>query len=203
MTATTVVRVGLASCGIASGAAPVYDRLRSLLDGRSDVHLDQVGCVGLCFHEPLVEVETDGERYLYGEVTPEIAEAILAFHLRGEGDVEERLVFSTARDAPENEMLTKQVRIVLRNCGHMDPERIEEYVARGGYQALARALRMNPDEIIAEVQTSGLRGRGGAGFSTGLKWKFTRAAPGDVKYVVCNADEGDPGAFMDRSILEG
>ncbi|HAZ30331.1 TPA: NADH-quinone oxidoreductase subunit F [Candidatus Acetothermia bacterium] len=203
MTATTVVRVGLASCGIASGAAPVYDRLRSLLDGRSDVHLDQVGCVGLCFHEPLVEVETDGERYLYGEVTPEIAEAILAFHLRGEGDVEERLVFSTARDAPENEMLTKQVRIVLRNCGHMDPERIEEYVARGGYQALARALRMNPDEIIAEVQTSGLRGRGGAGFSTGLKWKFTRAAPGDVKYVVCNADEGDPGAFMDRSVLEG
>ncbi len=198
-----VVRVGLASCGIASGAGPVYDRLRSLLDGRDDVQLCQVGCIGLCFHEPLVEVEAGGERYLYGEVTPEIAEAILAFHLRGEGDVGDRLVFSTARDAAENGMLARQVRIVLRNCGLVDPERIEDYVARGGYEALTRAVQMKPDGIIAEVERSGLRGRGGAGFSTGLKWKFTRAAPGTPKYVVCNADEGDPGAFMDRSVLEG
>jgi len=201
--ATTTVRVGLASCGIASGATLVFERLRSLLSGRDNVKLHMVGCVGLCFREPLVEVEKDGARYLYGEVTPEIAEAILAFHLQGEGDVGERLVFSTAGAAPENTMLAKQVRIVLRNCGQIDPERIEEYIARGGYQALARALQMTPDRIIQEVQASGLRGRGGAGFPTGLKWKFTRAAPGDVKYVVCNADEGDPGAFMDRSVLEG
>jgi NADH-quinone oxidoreductase subunit F len=199
-----VVRVGLASCGIASGAAPVYDRLRSLLGGRDDVQLQQVGCVGLCFHEPLVEVEKAGEKHLYGEVSPEIAEAILGFHLRGEGDVGDRLVFSTARDAPENGMLARQVRIVLRHCGHIDPERIEDYVAHGGYAALDRALgELTPDEIIHEVEKSGLRGRGGAGFSTGLKWKLTRAAAGDVKYVVCNADEGDPGAFMDRSVLEG
>ncbi len=201
--ATTTVRVGLASCGIASGATLVFERLRSLLSGRDDVKLHKVGCVGLCFREPLVEVEKDEARYLYGEVTPEIAEAILAFHLQGEGDVGERLVFSSAGAAPENTMLAKQVRIVLRNCGQIDPERIEEYIARGGYQALARALQMTPDQIIQEVQASGLRGRGGAGFPTGLKWKFTRAAPGDVKYVVCNADEGDPGAFMDRSVLEG
>ncbi len=199
----TVIKVGLASCGIASGATPVYEKLRSLLSGREDALLRQVGCVGLCFHEPLVEVEDSKERYLYGEVTPEIAEQIVAFHLNGGTGIAERLVFSTDRDAPENEMLAKQVRIVLRNCGHIDPERIEEYVAHGGYQGLTQALQMKPDEIIAVVQNSGLRGRGGAGFPTGLKWKFTRAAAGDVKYVVCNADEGDPGAFMDRSVLEG
>ncbi len=203
MATPTTVRVGLASCGIASGATAVYEKLRSLLADHDDIELQQVGCVGLCFHEPLVEVEVDGTRYLYGEVTPEIVEEILAFHLRGEGDVGERLVFSTDREAPENAMLAKQVRIVLRNCGHIDPERIEAYVARGGYQALTQALQMKPEEIIAEVEKSGLRGRGGAGFSTGLKWRFTRAAAGDVKYVVCNADEGDPGAFMDRSVLEG
>lgn len=203
MATPTTVRVGLASCGIASGATAVHEKLRSLLADRDDIQLEQVGCVGLCFHEPLVEVEVGGTRHIYGEVTPEAVEAILAFHLRGEGAIGERLVFSTDREAPENAMLAKQVRIVLRNCGLVDPERIEAYAARGGYQALTRALQMGPEEIVAEVERSGLRGRGGAGFSTGLKWKFTRSAPGDVKYVVCNADEGDPGAFMDRSVLEG
>lgn len=203
MVATTIVRVGLASCGVAAGATPVYERLRSFLTRRDDVHLQRVGCIGLCFHEPLVEVEAEGKRYLYGELTPEQAEEIVAGHLRGEEPEREHLVFTTAGEAPENGMLARQVRIVLRNCGLIDPERIEEYVARGGYRALAQALRMRPEEVIAEVERSGLRGRGGAGFPTGLKWKFTRASPGDRKYVVCNADEGDPGAFMDRSVLEG
>ncbi|QAA76189.1 MAG: NADH-ubiquinone oxidoreductase chain F [Candidatus Bipolaricaulis sibiricus] len=203
MSEHTVFRVGLASCGIASGAGPVYDRLRSILAEREGVELQQVGCIGLCFHEPLVEVEAGGKRHLYGEVTPEAVEAIVAFHLRGEGDVKGNLVFTTDGDAPENGMLARQVRIVLRNCGLVDPERIEDSLARSGYGGLTRALQMKPEEIIAEVEKSGLRGRGGAGFSTGLKWKFTRSAPGDVKYVVCNADEGDPGAFMDRSVLEG
>jgi len=203
MAEATVVRVGLASCGIASGAAPVYEALRTFLAEREDVRLQGSGCVGLCFHEPLVEVETGGERYLYGEVTPDLALEIVRRHLRGESPLAERLVFSTVADAPENGMLARQVRIVLRNCGLIDPERLEDYVARGGYTALAQALRTKPEDVIATVERSGLRGRGGAGFPTGLKWKFTRAAPGTPKYVVCNADEGDPGAFMDRSVLEG
>ncbi len=99
---------------------------------------------------------------------------------------------------------SKQVRITLRNCGMIDPEKIDEYIARGGYEGLSHALfDMTREEVIEEVKLSGLRGRGGAGFSTGTKWEFTAKAPGDIKYVVCNADEGDPGAFMDRSILEG
>ena len=203
MAQETVFRVGLASCGIASGSAPVFERLNSLLAGIPGARLQRAGCVGLCFHEPLVEVERDGARYLYGEVSPEVAEQIVSFHLRGEGRVEDHLVASTVQDAPENGMLARQVRIVLRNCGQIDPERIEDYLDRGGYTALRKALGMKPEEVIAEVERSGLRGRGGAGFPTGLKWKFTRAAPGDEKYVVCNADEGDPGAFMDRSVLEG
>ena len=198
------VKVGMASCGIAAGAVPVLAALQKSLSGRSDVEIKEVGCLGLCFHEPLVEIDQGGKRTVYGEVTPEIAERIVSEHIDGGKIIEERAILSSEIDACENRMVDRQVRVVLRNSGHIDPTRIEEYVARQGYEALKKALTsMTPEQVIEEVLASGLRGRGGAGFPTGLKWKFARASKGDDKYVVCNADEGDPGAFMDRSVLEG
>ncbi len=193
-----IVKVGMSSCGIAAGAGPVYEKLETLVKGREDVELKKVGCIGLCFHEPLVEIEQDGKSSVYGEMTPEKAETLLA----------ERTsltpVLSQIQDAPENHMMGKQVRIVLRNCGLIDPQKIEEYEQRGGYASLRKSLlELSQDQVIDEVLKSGLRGRGGAGFPTGMKWRFAHDAKGDSKYVVCNADEGDPGAFMDRSVLEG
>ncbi len=200
----TVVRVGVGSCGIAAGALAVLHRLSEVLGSREDVVLKPVGCVGLCFHEPLVEIEREGQRWLYGEMDAAGAERVVRdFLATGEAPAE-HLVYSTVTEAPENDMLGKQVRVVLRNCGIIDPEKIDEYIARDGYKALEKAVHsMAPEQVIAVVTESGLRGRGGAGFPTGLKWKFAREAKGDLKYVVCNADEGDPGAFMDRSVLEG
>ena len=200
----TVVRVGVGSCGIAAGALAVLHRLSEVLGSREDVVLKPVGCVGLCFHEPLVEIEREGQRWLYGEMDAAGAERVVRdFLATGEAPAE-HLVYSTVTEAPENDMLGKQVRVVLRNCGIIDPEKIDEYIARDGYKALEKAVHsMAPEQVIAVVTESGLRGRGGAGFPTGLKWKFAREAKGDFKYVVCNADEGDPGAFMDRSVLEG
>lgn len=200
----TVVRVGVGSCGIAAGARPVFDRLSTVLAHQEDVALKPVGCVGLCFHEPLVEIERDGQRWLYGEMDADGAEQVVRDVLSTGVAPSEHLVYSTVAEAPENDMLGKQVRVVLRNCGIINPEKIEEYIARDGYKALEKAVHaMAPEQVIAVVTESGLRGRGGAGFPTGLKWKFAREAKGDFKYVVCNADEGDPGAFMDRSVLEG
>ncbi len=200
----TVVRVGVGSCGIAAGARPVFDRLSTVLAHQEDVALKPVGCVGLCFHEPLVEIERDGQRWLYGEMDADGAEQVVRDFLSTGVAPSEHLVYSTVAEAPENDMLGKQVRVVLRNCGIINPEKIEEYIARDGYKALEKAVHaMAPEQVIAVVTESGLRGRGGAGFPTGLKWKFAREAKGDFKYVVCNADEGDPGAFMDRSVLEG
>ena len=156
------------------------------------------------FDEPLVEIEREGQRWLYGEMDAAGAERVVRdFLATGEAPAE-HLVYSTVTEAPENDMLGKQVRVVLRNCGIIDPEKIDEDIARDGYKALEKAVHsMAPEQVIAVVTESGLRGRGGAGFPTGLKWKFAREAKGDLKYVVCNADEGDPGAFMDRSVLEG
>ena len=200
----TVVRVVVGSCGIAAGARPVFDRLSTVLAHQEDVALKPVGCVGLCFHEPLVEIERDGQRWLYGEMDADGAEQVVRDVLSTGVAPSEHLVYSTVAEAPENDMLGKQVRVVLRNCGIINPEKIEEYIARDGYKALEKAVHaMAPEQVIAVVTESGLRGRGGAGFPTGLKWKFAREAKGDFKYVVCNADEGDPGAFMDRSVLEG
>ncbi|MCF7935230.1 MAG: 4Fe-4S binding protein [Synergistales bacterium] len=202
--ARTTVKVGLASCGIAAGATPVYDELNALLADNPRVELKRVGCIGLCFHEPLVEVEQDNERVIYGEVDSELAQRIVSEHIEKGAPIHERAIFSTVEQAVENEMLGEQVRIVLRNCGLIDPEIIDEYLARNGYKGLEKALtRMTPYGVVQEVLESGLRGRGGAGFPTGLKWSFARKASGEPKYIVCNADEGDPGAFMDRSVLEG
>jgi len=203
--------VGMATCGVAAGADKVYEKLKEEIQvkGIGDkVKLSQTGCIGMCYREPLVEVrEEDGRSVIYGDVDPKRAVEILEKHAIGGEPIPEWVVLSNGFEGISgegNQLLAGQVRIVLRNCGIIDPENIDDYLARDGYKALEKVLKtMTPEEVIDEIYKSGLRGRGGAGFPTGLKWKFTRAAKGDKKYVVCNADEGDPGAFMDRSTLEG
>lgn len=198
-----IVRVGLASCGIAAGARKVYDYLRQLLANDSDVELCRTGCVGMCFREPLVEVVDDRGRFLYGDVDVERAERIVKEHLYGGQPIMDWVVYSDVAPVEDGDYLTKQQRILLKNSGIIDPESIESYLSTGGYQGLQKVVTsLAPEEVIAEVERSGLRGRGGAGFPTFLKWKFTRQSQDFPKYVVCNADEGDPGAFMDRSVLE-
>ena len=176
---------------------------------QDDVKIIQTGCLGLCAKGPVVVVHP-GSVY-YEEVNPEKVEAIVNEHIVGGVPTdkymlkEETTDGSPAKTMTESDFYTKQERIALRNCGVIDPENIDEYIATGGYEALGRCLtEMTPDEVIQTVLDSGIRGRGGAGFPTGKKWKFASGNRGEVqKYVCCNADEGDPGAFMDRSILEG
>jgi NADH-quinone oxidoreductase subunit F len=196
-----LVRIGMASCGIAAGARKVRDALSIRLVNKGfPVELKQTGCLGMCYNEPLVEVVTpSGERVFYSRVTVERVERIVDEHILGGKPVREWTVSQEEWDG----LMGKQKRIVLRNCGVIDPENIDDYIASGGYQALQKALTgMSPDEVIAEVTQSGLRGRGGAGFPTGTKWSLARRSPGSTRYLVCNADEGDPGAFMNRNILE-
>ncbi|HEO70167.1 MAG TPA: hydrogenase [Candidatus Hydrogenedentes bacterium] len=195
---------------VASGALEVSAALRKALrqyelDG--EVSVVETGCLGPCAVGPVAVVYPEG--VFYQRIVPADADEIVEEHLL-KGRIVERLVHKTASTAQivpalqEIGFFNEQKKVVLRNCGVIDPTKIEEYIARDGYQALAKVLSdMSPDEVIEEVMKSGLRGRGGAGFQTGVKWTFTRNAPGDVKYVLCNADEGDPGAFMDRSVLEG
>ncbi len=192
---------------IASGALDVKAALdkQALRQGVVDrVSVIETGCLGPCAKGPVLLVND----VFYEQVTPEDAEDIMRQHVI-EGQVVERLVHRRYRDSQPQphvndiSFFRKQIKIVLRNCGLIDPQKIDDYIGRDGYQALARVLDMKPEDVIAEMQTSGLRGRGGAGFPTWRKWQFTRQAEGDKKYVLCNADEGDPGAFMDRSVLEG
>ncbi len=192
------ILVGLGSCGIAAGGLTVFQRFEELLDAEKDrVDLKETGCIGLCYREVLVEVVEDGRRTLYGEVTPKKVDRIVEDHLRGGTPIEEWQVDSS-------DVLAKQERVVLRNCGAIDPVSMDEYRARDGFAALEKALsEMSPEQVIETISESGLRGRGGAGFPTGTKWRFAHSAKDSKKYIVCNADEGDPGAFMDRSVLEG
>jgi NADH-quinone oxidoreductase subunit F len=197
-----VVKVGLASCGIAAGGQKVYDTLNAQLNerGLKNVELRQTGCMGLCYSEVLVEVfPPQGRRVFYRNVTPEQVQRIVEEHIVGGEPVAEWIIPAGEID----NLLSKQRRIVLRNCGIINPESIEDYLAADGYKALEKVLHsMSPQQVIEEITKSGLRGRGGAGFPTGVKWGFARKSPGSQKYVICNADEGDPGAFMDRSVLE-
>ncbi len=206
------ILIGTGTCGRASGALAVLETIEKELARRNlEATVIQVGCIGLCYVEPLVDIiKPNRPRICYGSVTPEIMVKLiedyivndnphpeLALGIVGEGSVEG---IPNLFDLP---MLKPQVRIALRNCGHIDPENIQHYIARGGYSGLDRALKMSPGEVIAEVKKSGLKGRGGAGFSTGTKWELCQKAPGKEKYLICNADEGDPGAFMNRLLLEG
>jgi len=193
----TRIVVGMATCGLAAGAQPVYDLFKEAIEkkGLKDVTLALSGCIGTCSLEPVVDVYVPGqEKVSYVLVTPEKAQKIIDEHLGKNQVVSE---YAQKLD------FTGQERIALRNCGIINPEDINEYIARDGYQAIAKVLStMTPAQLIDEMKKSGLRGRGGAGFPTGTKWAFASGSTGQ-KYVCCNADEGDPGAYMDRSVLEG
>ena len=170
-----------------------------------NVRVVKTGCFGLCSKGPIVVIRPDDT--FYSLVTPQDAEEIVEKHIKN-GEIVERLLCKNVdgtivKKLDELPFYKKQKRIVLKNCGRINPEDIDEYIAFDGYKALEKVLNMSKDEVIKEVTASGLRGRGGAGFPTGKKWEFVKAAPEGQKYVVCNADEGDPGAFMDRSVLEG
>ena len=197
------IAVGQGSCGIASGAKKTEAKFREVLEEKklSGIMLDKTGCIGTCYLEPIVDVYgDDGElQARYVQVQPDKVEAIVEQHLIGKTPVKEYMI----PDEDEG-ILAGQKRIVLRNCGKINPEHIEEYIAQGGYESARKVLtEMTVDQVIEEVKISGLRGRGGAGFPTWFKWNAARQSEGKEKYIVCNADEGDPGAFMDRSVLEG
>ena len=197
------VVIGQGSCGIASGAKKTEAKFREVLEEKklSGIMLDKTGCIGTCYLEPIVDVYgDDGElQARYVQVQPDKVEAIVEQHLIGKTPVKEYMI----PDEDEG-ILAGQKRIVLRNCGKINPEHIEEYIAQGGYESARKVLtEMTVDQVIEEVKISGLRGRGGAGFPTWFKWNAARQSEGKEKYIVCNADEGDPGAFMDRSVLEG
>ncbi|MCK9463095.1 MAG: NADH-quinone oxidoreductase subunit NuoF [Proteobacteria bacterium] len=194
--------VGMSTCNIAAGAEEVHDFLAERVAAGLDADLLVTGCFGMCFAEPQVRiVDADGASRLYANVNRMRIEKIVAEDVLGGKPVDKWLV---KLDEGEGQKLWgKQKRIVLANCGAIDPEKIDDYLARDGYKALEKVLRANDRmAVIQEITASGLRGRGGAGFSTGMKWKFAYGYENPKKYVVCNADEGDPGAFMDRTTLE-
>ncbi len=224
------ITVGMATCGLATGGREVYEVIgRAVEEQGLPAVLTKTGCLGFCQMEPLVDVLVPGKpRVFYGEMSPEKAKALVTelaqgrllkdnalARMVGEEYILEDRWYEYPLDGGVAELDTiplyqnlsffaRQRKIVLRNCGFIDPENIEEYIARGGYFSLYKVLNeMKPEEVIEAISKSGLRGRGGAGFPTGVKWRVTRQAKGEVKYVICNADEGDPGAYMDRSILEG
>ena len=200
-----LVIVGFGTCGVAAGAEETYKVLRQKVpQDDPSVHVGRTGCIGMCYQEPLVEIRDGEHRWLYGKVSPDKVDRLLKEHVAEGKVIDDWLVWSDEGRGSDVDFISKQRRIALRNCGNLDPESIEEYLAVGGYEALRKTLEANqPDALINVIIESGLRGRGGAGFLNGLKWRFTRLAAGDRKFVICNADEGDPGAFMDRSVLEG
>ena len=195
------VVVGQGSCGVATGAKKTSAEFERLIAANNlDVKVDVTGCVGTCYLEPIVDVFDDnGDMTRYVKVQPEKVEKIVNEHLMGKTPVEEDAI------SDEDKLfVSKQQRVVLRNCGVINPENIDEYIAADGYKAIEKVLKtMKPENVIEEIKVSGLRGRGGAGFPTWFKWNAALQSPGNEKYLVCNADEGDPGAFMDRSVLEG
>lgn len=203
----TRVVVGMATCGQAAGASKVLKVLQEEAKGNADVRVSMTGCLGTCRLEPMVEVYQNGTRTTYVLVDEDKAKEIYEKHIIGGSPVDR---YTVGKEEKENAQsiedisyYKRQTRVVLRNCGIINPEDIDEYIAFGGYEALEKVLSsMKPMDVIDTLLDSGLRGRGGAGFPTGLKWKFT-LGEADQKYVICNADEGDPGAFMNRSVLEG
>jgi NADH-quinone oxidoreductase subunit F len=206
------ILIGAATCGRAAGAMAVLEAINRELAGHNiEAIVTQVGCIGLCYAEPLVDIiKPNRPRICYANVTPEIVAQIIDDYLINDNPRPDLALGTIGEDGVEGipklfelPMLKPQVRIALRNCGFIDPESINHYIARGGYSGLIKALSMAPEKVIEEVKKSGLRGRGGAGFPTGVKWELCRKSPGTIKYVICNADEGDPGAFMNRSLLEG
>jgi NADH-quinone oxidoreductase subunit F len=214
------IRIGTGSCGIASGAREVLEELEHQVDRMGGGALiKQVGCRGICHHEPLVEIVENGHGKLYGKVQPSDVRKIVRHHIKPHGLVRKvreglkdaRALISddniwkpvSERQVDASPYTRKQVHVVLENCGVINPLSFEDYCRRDGMKALEECLKSySPEEVIGIMANSGLRGRGGAGFPTATKWDITRKAQGSPKYVICNGDEGDPGAFMDRAVLE-
>ena len=212
------IRVGTALCGQAAGSYEVIAAIKQALEGnRLSANVSEVGCLGLCFAEPLVDVKLPGgPRVVYGNVTPETAAEIVTAHVGGGSPLaqlalgylggNDGVVDGEGRQIPDldqHPMRVVETRIALRNAGSIDPGDIHQYIANGGYHALNQALTaMTPAETLEEVNASGLRGRGGAAFPTGTKWRFLAGSNAPQKYILCNCEEGDPGAFNDKAILE-
>ena len=190
--------IGQGSCGIAAGAEKVRKALLAAHVNPADVSI--TGCIGMCWLEPIVDVYDDNNQLTrLVRVNENDAAAIASFMESGDSSAVESLKVSEE----DSEFLSKQTRIALRNCGIINPEQIDAYTAAGGYSALKKALcDLTPEEVIEIIKTSGLAGRGGAGFPTWFKWNAARQSAGEEKYLICNADEGDPGAFMDRAVIE-
>ncbi len=207
--------IGLGTCGIAAGGEKIWSAVQDEAKQLGLVfEMKATGCIGMCFAEPIMEVLVPGQpRIIYGNLTPEQAGEIVRRHI-GEGEICRDYVIAqdprgiepvpSITELNRTPFYAKQVKTVLGRCGIIDPDQIEHYIAQEGYAALEKVLSgMSPADVISEIKASGLRGRGGGGFPTGRKWEAAYQSPGDKKYVICNADEGDPGAFMDRSVLEG
>jgi NADH-quinone oxidoreductase subunit F len=202
----TQIIVGLGSCGIAAGAGKVYDEIKRIKEtDKLDFELKKTSCIGMCFREPLVEIIDESGSYLYGNVDTKKVDEMIEKHIQNFAPIREYIVKSDLFDTPDKNYFEGQVKIVLRNCGYIDPESISDYELRGGYDAIKKISneKISCHDVIQTILESGLRGRGGGGFPTGLKWRFANNSQSNDKYIICNADEGDPGAFMDRSVLEG
>jgi NADH:ubiquinone oxidoreductase subunit F (NADH-binding)/formate hydrogenlyase subunit 6/NADH:ubiquinone oxidoreductase subunit I/(2Fe-2S) ferredoxin len=207
-----IIYVGAASCGRAAGCDAVTNAIKKYLkENNLKADILEVGCIGLCCFEPIIYIQIDGKPPVcYANLTPKGVHSLLEDVIK-KGNLRKDLAIGVIDKKPygsipsfyEHPMLKPQVRIVLRNCGIIDPTDIDHYVAMDGYRGIKKTLQMKPVEVVETVKKSGIRGRGGAGFPTGLKWEVCRNAKGEPKYIVCNADEGDPGAFMNRSLLEG
>jgi NADH-quinone oxidoreductase subunit F len=200
------VTVGLGSCGIAAGAIKTFEKIKDLKEKENlPFTLRKTSCIGMCYREPLVEITDETGTYLYGDVNEGRAVEVIEKHINQHDPIRDYIVYTDLFEGSENDFIQAQIKIVLRNCGYIDPESISEYEERHGYTAMKRIVHGNisREAVIKTILDSGLRGRGGGGFPTGMKWKFANANKSGQKYVICNADEGDPGAFMDRSVLEG
>ncbi|MFZ3066256.1 MAG: NADH-quinone oxidoreductase subunit NuoF [Nitrospirota bacterium] len=207
----------MGTCGMAAGAKALLEKVEShIKEKKIDAEIVHVGCIGMCHEEPLLDIAMPNRcRVIYNKVKPEDVSKIIDSHVLKDKPSKEHALSQILPDNGANPYIgityfeempfnRKQQRIVLKNCGFINPLSIDEYIARDGYEAAKKVLfSMKPEEVIDVAKRSGLRGRGGGGFPTGLKWEFCRKAAGDTKYLICNADEGDPGAFMDRSVLEG
>lgn len=192
--------VGKGSCGIAAGANKVSESAEKYIKEKGlDIPVTVTGCIGMCYLEPIIDVvRDDGTKTTYVKVNAESVREIIDSELKGETNKD------YAISEEDGGILKKQTRIALRNCGIIDPENIDEYMAKGGYKSIEKCVgEMTRDDVINEIKVSGLAGRGGAGFPTWFKWNAAKNAKGDKKYTICNADEGDPGAFMDRAVIEG
>ena len=204
------ILVGAATCGRAAGALDIVDAFaRELKRQGLEVPIIQVGCIGLCYAEPLVTISKLGSlRVVYANITPEIVHRLVEGYVIGDDPCLELALGTLEEDdggavyIPELPRFEHELRLILRRCGYVNPENVNQYIANGGYSGLKKVLKMSPEKIIEELKKSGLRGRGGAGFPTHRKWELCRKAGSTPKYVICNADEGDPGAFMDRVVLE-